>query len=47
MAAEISEQTTGLRRNIIDKYYTKNYVVLQCINLIRQHLQISMNDFII
>ena len=47
MAAEIFEQNTGLRRNIIDKYYTKNSVVLQCINFIRQHLQISINDLII
>jgi len=47
MAAGISEQNTGLRRNIIDKYYTKNTVVLQCINFIRQHLQISINDLII
>jgi predicted RNA methylase len=40
-------QTKGLRRNTIDKYYTKPDVVDVCINLVKQHLQINAEDFII
>ena len=44
---ETSIQKKGLKRNTIDKYYTKPDVVEQCINLIKQYLVISKNDLII
>jgi len=40
-------QTTGLNRNTIDKYYTKNNIVDQCINLVKTYIDISTNDLII
>ena len=40
-------QKKGLKRNTIDKYYTKPDIVEQCINLIKQYLVISKNDLII
>jgi predicted RNA methylase len=44
---QIILQKKGLKRNTIDKYYTKNTVVNQCIELIKQHVNISKNDLII
>jgi predicted RNA methylase len=41
------KQTKGLKRNIIDKYYTKNVVVELCLNYVKQYLQINNNDLII
>lgn len=41
------KQQKGLKRNTIDKYYTKPYVVEQCINLIKTYINISNNDLII
>ena len=40
-------QTKGLKRNTIDKYYTKPNVVNNCIDLIKTHLNITKDDFII
>ena len=42
-----SKKKTGLNRNIIDKYYTKDTTVNFCINLIKQYIQIEQNDLII
>jgi len=42
-----SRKKTGLNRNIIDKYYTKDTTVNFCINLIKQYIQIEQNDLII
>lgn len=41
------KQSKGLKRNIIDKYYTKNDVVKSCIKHIKKHINISENDLII
>jgi predicted RNA methylase len=41
------KQTKGLKRNIIDKYYTKDTVVTLCLNLIKKNIQIEKNDIII
>jgi hypothetical protein len=43
----ITTQTKGLKRNTIDKYYTKQNVVNNCIDLIKTHLTITKDDFII
>jgi len=40
-------QTKGLKRNTIDKYYTKSNVVNNCIELIKTHLTITKDDLII
>jgi len=40
-------QTKGLKRNIIDKYYTKESVVESCLSLIKTHLNIGENDLCI
>jgi len=42
-----TKQTKGLKRNTIDKYYTKNEVVDMCLKFIRHHIQININDLII
>ena len=34
------KQTKGLKRNTIDKYYTKETVVELCLSLIKKHLNI-------
>lgn len=42
------KQTKGLRRNVIDKYYTKNSVAELCLNMVKQNIQINAaDDFII
>lgn len=41
------KQEKGLKRNTLDKYYTKEIVVEQCMNLIKKHINISYNDLII
>ena len=41
------KQTKGLNRNTIDKYYTKDSVVVQCLNFIKIHLNINNNHLII
>jgi hypothetical protein len=40
-------QETGLNRNTVDKYYTKNKVVQLCIELIKKYIIILPNDIII
>jgi len=40
-------QRKGLRRNTIDKYYTKTSVVELCLNIVNQHVEIGRNDLII
>ena len=40
-------QLKGLKRNIIDKYYTKDTVVDLCINLIKKNIEINSDDLII
>ena len=40
-------QTKGLKRNIIDKYYTKQNVVNQCVELVKKYITILSNDLII
>ena len=41
------KQKKGLKRNTIDKYYTKPCVVKQCIELVKIHINILNNDLII
>jgi len=40
-------QNKGLKRNTIDKYYTKNTVVDTCLHLVKKYIQISDGDLII
>jgi len=44
---DIFTQKKGLNRNTIDKYYTKQSVVKQCIKLVKKYINISNNDLII
>ena len=44
---ETLKQTKGLKRDTIDKYYTKSSVAKQCIKLLQKHINISNNDLII
>jgi hypothetical protein len=37
-------QTTGLKRTKTDKYYTKEFSVNLCLQLIKQHINIHKND---
>jgi hypothetical protein len=41
------KQTTGLKREIIDKFYTSPITVKKCIDLIKQNLNIEESDFCI
>ena len=43
----MNKQKTGLKRNIIDKYYTSINTVDICINLIKKYLIIKENDLCI
>ena len=43
----MSIQTKGLKRNPIDKYYTKDIIVELCLNLVKQHISINSDDLII
>lgn len=40
-------QKKGLKRNTIDKYYTKNIIVEQCIETIKKYIKINKDDLII
>jgi predicted RNA methylase len=40
-------QTTGLKRNTIDKYYTKKSVVDKCLTHIKNNVEINSGDLII
>ena len=42
-----NKQTKGLKRDIIDKFYTKNDVVDICIQIIRDNVEFGNNDVII
>jgi hypothetical protein len=42
-----TKQIKGLKRNIIDKYYTKNDVVQLCLNLVEKHVKINTKKDII
>ena len=42
-----TKQTKGLKRNTIDKYYTKDNVVELCLNYVKKYIEISLNDLII
>ena len=35
------KQKKGLKRNIIDKYYTKDVVVEHCLNIFKKYIQIN------
>ncbi len=43
----VNKQKQGLKRNTIDKFYTKKYVAKQCIELIKKEIKINKNDLII
>ena len=40
-------QITGLNRNTIDKYYTKDSVVQLCLNEVKKYIQLNPDDLII
>jgi hypothetical protein len=42
-----NKQTKGLKRNTIDKYYTKNNVVDLCLDFVKKYIKIEQNDLII
>jgi predicted RNA methylase len=42
-----ANQTTGLNRNSIDKYYTKDTVVELCLHYVKTNIQINEDDLII
>jgi hypothetical protein len=42
-----SKQKKGLKRNTIDKYYTKETAVQLCLDLIKQNIQINPDDLIV
>ncbi len=44
---EIKNQQKGLKRNIIDKYYTKDDIVIQCITMLKNNINILNSDLII
>ena len=41
------QQGKGLKRNTIDKYYTKQSVVKQCIELVKKYVNITNGDMVI
>jgi predicted RNA methylase len=41
------KQITGLKRNTIDKYYTKSVIAKECINIIKKKININKSDLII
>ena len=47
MSQTTSIQKKGLTRNTIDKYYTKTNIVTQCLDKIKEHINIQQNDLII
>lgn len=44
---ETKKQNRGLKRNTIDKFYTTNSLVCECIKYIKLHLKIEKEDLII
>jgi predicted RNA methylase len=45
--ADDIKQTKGLKRNTIDKYYTKESIVNLCLNSVKKYIEINDNDVII
>ena len=43
----MNHQDKGLKRDTIDKFYTKEAVVEKCVNLIKAYIDINSNDLII
>jgi hypothetical protein len=43
----LNKQSKGLKRNTIDKYYTKSSIVEQCIELVKKYINIYHDDLII
>ena len=43
----IETQTKGLKRNVIDKFYTKKEVAMYCINLFKEYVTPNNDDLII
>ncbi len=41
------KQTKGLKRNTVDKYYTKDDIVEMCLNLVKKYIEINMDELII
>ena len=41
------KQSKGLSRDTIDKYYTKEIIVEQCLDLVKKNLQVGRDDLII
>ena len=41
------EYKIGLKRNTIDKFYTKTYVAMSCIEFIKKNIKITKNDLCI
>ena len=41
------QQDKGLKRNTIDKYYTKTTIVDICLELFKKYINITNNDIII
>src|SRR5690606_42019803 len=37
----------GLKRNVIDKYYTKNEIAELCVNYVIKYVNIKINDMVI
>ena len=42
-----TKQKKGLKRNTIDKYYTKDIVVELCLNLVKKYIEINTDDLIV
>jgi hypothetical protein len=42
-----AKQSKGLKRNTIDKYYTKGIVVEQCLNIFKEYILLSAEDLIV
>jgi len=40
-------QSKGLKRNTIDKYYTKTQIAELCVRLVQEHIHISSDDVIV
>jgi predicted RNA methylase len=41
------KQVKGLKRNTIDKYYTKDDVVTECLNSVKKYIKIDKTDLVI
>ena len=42
-----TKQTKGLKRNTIDKYYTKDSIVDMCLDLVTKYININSDDLVI